>query len=772
MTSTKSHVSRALAGKAAPKITFPRLKRVVLVSANLVSLGLLSACGGGDSDATMAEQVNVDSSISAAKTVTKLPPQTTPGVLTPKVPDKGIDASVIAAGAMLTDFEIENEGAAQTNVPFTFGQVVAVGQLTKNDGLAARLSNGTLLRLQTDIKASHADGSVRHLIVSGVLPTLAAGQIEKIQLVKSSAPEKSSATLQDLAMTGLSSNVVATVAGVRYSASLAQALVSPKPITWLSGAVANEWIVSAPLKAADGSEHPQLTASFAVRWYPGLKKQARVDVVVENAKTFKSGAYVLTYDVDVDVAGRSIYAKTGLTHYARARWHQNAWWNGATAPAIHVRPNVAYLIASKAVSNYDQSTKPAETMLATFAQKTNANTTGPMTIGPLVAYMGTTGGRGDIGPLPTWSVSYLLSLDKRARAAMMAAADGSGSWSIHFRDEGTGYPLRVDNETNKNVTIHNNLLNVGPLPAPRFAKSPYSADVAHQPSLVYLPYLLTGDYYYLEELQFWAARNPLGTDPANSGRGEGLLRWHQVRGQAWSLRTLGHAAYITPDAHPLKDYFTKQLDNNLNFYHDAYVVGNPNQLGMYDGSGPKAASIGGSPPWQDDYLTWSFGYLAELGFEKARPIMLWKARYPVGRMTAPGYCWIKASAYSLKIRDDAKSPVYDTFEKVYLANFSGNSITHEGGTKTHPQGLRFIDQPCASQEMAAWFNASSKFIWGTRRMDGYADSTIGYPANLQPALAIAATAGIPNAHQAWALFASRDSKPQYQNGPQWNIIPR
>ena len=772
MTSTEFHASRALAHKPSPVIVFRRAQRVALVGANLFSLALLSACGGGgaDADMTMAEQVTVDSGISAAKTVTKPPSQTTPAASPP--PNKVIDANVITAGTVLTDFEIENEGAAQTKVPFTFGQVIAVGQLAKNEGLAARLSNGTLLRLQTDVKASHADGSVRHVIVSGVLPTLAAGQVEKIQLVKSSGPERSSATLQDLAATGLTSNVVATVAGVRYSASLAQAMAAPKPITWLTGAVANEWIVSAPLKAVDGSEHPQLTASFAVRWYPGLEKQARVDVVVENAKTFKSGAYMLTYDVNVDVGGRSVYAKTGLTHYARARWHQNAWWNGASAPAIHVRPNVAYLIASKAVSNYDQSTKPAETMLATFAQKTNANTTGPMTIGPVVAFMGTTGGRGDIGPLPTWSVSYLLSLDKRARAAMMAAADGSGSWSIHFRDEGTGYPLRVDNETNKNVTTHNNLLKVGPLPAPRFAKSPYTADVAHQPSLVYLPYLLTGDYYYLEELQFWAARNPLGTDPANSGRGEGLLRWHQVRGQAWSLRTLGHAAYITPDVHPLKDYFTKQLDNNLNFYHDAYVVGNPNQLGMYDGSGPKAASIGGSPPWQDDYLTWSFGYLAELGFEKAQPIMMWKAKYPVGRMTAPGFCWIKASAYSLKIRDDAKSPVYDTFEKVYLANFSGNSITHEGGTKTHPQGLRFIDQPCASQAMADWFNASSKFTWGTRRMDGYADSTIGYPANLQPALAIAADAGVPNAQQAWTLFTTRDAKPKYQNGPQWNIIPR
>jgi hypothetical protein len=610
------------------------------------------------------------------------------------------------------------------------------------------------------------------VIVSGVLPTLAAGQIEKIQLVKTALQEKDSATLQDLAATGLSSNVVATVAGVRYSASLAQALVAPKPITWLSGAVANEWIVSTPLKAADGSSHPQLSASFAVRWYPGLSKQARVDVTLENAKTFQSGAYVLDYDVAIDVGGRSVYAKTGLKHYNHARWHQSAWWDGASAPSIHVRPNVAYLIASKAVSNYDQTSKPSEGLLATFAKSLNANNTGPMTIGPVVAYMGTTGGRGDIGPLPVWSVSYLLSLDKRARDAMMAAAEGSGSWSIHYRDESTGQPLRVDSEANKNVTTHGNLLNVGPLPAPRFAATPYSPDVAHQPSLTYLPYLLTGDYYYLEELQFWAAWNPLGTDPGNSGRGKGLLRWHQVRGQAWALRTLGHTAYITPDAHPLKDYFTKQLDNNLAFYHDTYVVGNPNQLGMYDGSGPNAASIGGSPPWQDDYLTWSFGYLAELGFEKAQPIMQWKAKYPVGRMTAPGFCWIKASAYSLKIRDDSKSPVYDTFEKVYLANFSGDSIAHEGDVKTHPQGLRFIDQPCASQAMADWFNASSKFIWGPRRMDGYADSTLGYPANLQPALALAATAGIPNAQEAWSLFSSRDAKPKYINGPQWNIIPR
>ncbi|RNF27893.1 hypothetical protein NM04_26085, partial [Massilia aurea] len=78
---------------------------------------------------------------------------------------------------------------------------------------------------------------------------------------------------------------------------------------------------------------------------------------------------------------------------------------------------------------------------------------------------------------------------------------------------------------------------------------------------------------------------------------------------AWSLRTLGHAAYITPDAHTLKDYFVKQLDNNLKFYHATYVTGNPNQLGVYDGSGSGSFKVAASAPWQDDFLTWSFGYL-------------------------------------------------------------------------------------------------------------------------------------------------------------------
>jgi hypothetical protein len=516
-----------------------------------------------------------------------------------------------------------------------------------------------------------------------------------------------------------------------------------------------------------------------VRWYSGLAKQARVDVVVENTKTFVPGGK-LTYDVDVEVGGRSVYAKSALTHYHHARWHQAGWWDAARVPVMDVKLNGAYMMATKAVSNYDSRVVPTNNELNNIAGRITAENTGPMTIGPIVAYMPTAGGRGDIGPLPTWSAMYLLSMDKRARNAMMAAADGSGSWSIHYRDEKTGYPVRTDNEANKNITTHWNLRESGPLPVPRYVNNngalgdtPFEADTAHQPSLAYLPYLVTGEYYYLEELQFWASSNPLGTSPGNHGDGKGLVRWQQLRGQAWSLRTLGHSAYITPDDHPLKAYFTKQLENNLDFYHATYVVGNPNKLGVYDGSGENAFQVDASAPWQDDFLTWSFGYLSDLGFAKATPILQWKAKYSVGRMTAPGYCWIQGAAYGLRFRDSPTTPIYDSFDKLYKANYDGNDYYNDDGRKfTHPKGLKYIDQACNSQAQVDYLTLAHGFQWQKGRMTGYSDSSIGYPSNMQPALAVAVAAGIPNATEAWALLAGRSAPPYYPDAPQWAIVPR
>lgn len=743
----------------------------------LFSMALLAACGGGDGQST-----GIEGNVSLATVTAGYTPQPiTPVVATPVSPST---SPAIAVGAPITDIRIQNTGAAQTNVPFTFGQVIAAGEMARTEGLAAKLADGTVLRLQTDIKATHADGSVRHVIVSGVLPALAAGQTQTLTLVKSSASQSSNVNLQQLAASGLNSKVSITLDNVEYTASLADALAASTPVTWLSGTVVNEWIMAAPLKNAAGVAHPLLNARFDVRWYASQPKMAHVSVIVENDKTFTAGARNLTYDVKIDIGGRTTYAATGLTHYHHSRWRQSAWWDAATTPAIHLQHNTAYLIASKAVPNYDQAVVPSERELARYSTQLDANTTGPMKIGAINPYMPSTGGRFEIGPLPGFSVMYLLSQDKRAKDFMMAVAEGSGAWSMHLRDEKTGYPLRVDNAANRELTTHPNAANSGPLPVPRCAnndaslcKTPYTHDTAHQPSLTFLPYLVTGDYYYLEEMHFWAASNPLETSPASSGYGKGLVRWQQLRGQAWSLRTLGHVAYITPDLHPLKAYFSDQLNNNLDFYHATYVVGNPNQLGAYDGSGEGSYqgsyALGSSPPWQDDYFTWSFGYLNELGFTKALPILNWKAKYAIGRMTAPGYCWIQGSAYALKFRDGTNTPVYGSFDQLYRANYNAAGIPNDDGVAIFdPLGERYIDQPCASQAQANWLARAESRIWELGRMVGYATSTHGTPAIMQPVLAVAATAGVPNASQAWTTFMGRAAKPDYSTSPQYAIIPR
>lgn len=662
---------------------------------------------------------------------------------------------------------IENLGTGQKNVPFTFGQVFKVGAVMPGQGLAGQLSNGDIVPLQIDQKATHADGSVRHAIISGVLPTIFEKEERELKLVTA----KAGAT-KPFSLTQIPDGVVElTVDGTKYSTNGSK---FGDVIEWLSGSVVAEGIVPAELSDDKGNAHPHLTVRAGIRAYS--TGHVRVEIIVENTKTFTPGANNFKYDVTVKLGGKTVFEQKALTHYHHARWHKTFWLGDE--PMIHVRHDPEYLISTKAVPNYDMSSIAGASQFESMRKRITAESFQPMKIGPVNPAMPATGGRVEIGPMPSWYAIYVQTAHVSARDVMLSVADGSGSWSVHYRDENTGYPVRIDNDKNKNISTHMNLGNKGPLPIPRFANgkatlgTPYQNDTAHQPSFAYLPYLLTGEYYYLEEIQFWASSNPLETDPGNRQFDKGLLNWQQVRGQAWSLRTLGHAAYITPDNNPLKEYFVKQVQNNIEFYHSTYVEGNPNNLGVYDGSGKASFQVDGSAPWQDDFLTWSFGNLVELGFEDALPILKWKAKYVTGRMTDPGFCWIQASAYFLHNRPAKNQPVFATFSDMYEFNFGGDTILNESKLLRHPQGLKFIDQPCGSKEQSDWLKAASKGHWSAGRMSGFSDSTQGYPANMQPALAMAAQFEVGDAKLGWERFMSRSDQPNYKGAPQFNIVPR
>lgn len=85
----------------------------------------------------------------------------------------------------VTNIIVENlEGKLQTYVPLTFGQVFIQGDVPQGYGITLGIGT-TVLPSQLDVKALHPDGSVRHGIISAIIPSLPVGNTEiKIYIIK------------------------------------------------------------------------------------------------------------------------------------------------------------------------------------------------------------------------------------------------------------------------------------------------------------------------------------------------------------------------------------------------------------------------------------------------------------------------------------------------------------------------------------------------------------------------------------------------------------
>ncbi|RSZ59125.1 hypothetical protein HF313_24815 [Massilia atriviolacea] len=676
-------------------------------------------------------------------------------------------------------------------MPLTFGQVFAPGALPANAGLAG-VAGDVLVPLQVNVKAKHPDGSVRHAIISASLPQIGAGQTIALALNAAAAPPPVAPRGPgSLLAAGFDTMVKLNLGGQLYTASAAQLLQHSAYQTWLSGPVVNEWQVSAPLKSAAGVEHPHLSARFAIRAYNsvnGINGKVRVDVTIENNWAYEPAPKQFTYDAEVLIYGKSVYNINALKHHQHARWRKVFWPD--LEPAIHIKHDTRYLIASKAVPNYDQGLSIAPAALTAMKTTWDTAKAGPMGMAMVNNYMPATGGRPDIGLHHTWGAMYLLSMDERAKEVSVGLSDLSGSWPMHYRDRNTGQPVSiVDYPYVRDIRISSDSYNRVlkrwedlPQCAPAAeCVTPYTPDTSHHPSFSYLPYLVTGDTYHLDELHFWANWNLLNQNPGYRKHATGLVKSHQARGQAWALRSLTQAAYIAPDDHPLKGYFQQVVNNNVDWYNTTYVTGNSNQLGFLDNSGFATVAYNGPgglrtgmAPWQDDFFTSAVGHAVELGFSNAKPLLDWKSRFPVGRMTAPGYCWIDGAVYALSVRATETSPYFTTFAQAWQATMRAADNTD----LVNSTGQRYVDQPCGSQQQADWRTQlerdkkTGRMPWLAGEMTGYASSAEGFPSNMQPALAAAADSGIPNARAAWDTFARRTVKPDYTQRPQFAIVPR
>lgn len=568
----------------------------------------------------------------------------------------------------------------------TFGQVFKPGDVPAGARLIAKM-NSTQIPLQTDVKATHADGSVRHAMLTLAIPgDINASKLD-VTIARGAAPLSKvdpAKVAAEVLNDGYDLKVEVTTADRRtYVADAAAALrqaITRGLNVWLNGPFVTEFRVSAPITA-------DLLAQFDIRVFSN--GDVRTDVIVNNDWVKSAGGGLtqpsnVSYDVAVKSGGFPVVLHNNLVHHKNANWHAQVWSGRANAPAVQVTRDLAYLQATGAVLPFDQSIKIDDAALQSRWEQLRSADTGPMGSALVTTYMPTTGGRDDIGILPTWQVLYLLSQDARAEAIMLANADASGSAPWHLRDAATSLPITID--AHPGIS----LLWVNGKGADRFVNvystdgTGWTPDNAHQPTLSYLPYLLTGDRYYLDQLQAEANYVLLQTNADYRQGADGLIEEYQVRGQAWGLRTLGYAAFLTPDADPLKAYFVGKVENNLRHYVDEYI-----NKRTYRAAGQLEGYIFRIPDrypgtlqvWNDDFFTISLNQLVRMGFSTAKGLLSFKVNFTAGRFISEelGFNPYRGADYLIMFYDPSSKRLFDNWKEAGDATqiFAGGAVPTE-----------------------------------------------------------------------------------------------
>ena len=686
-------------------------------AAALAAIAIATGCGGGDDSGGAAGRSGAGGSAGA---------------------DAG-DAASPPVGSMITRVSLASYGEATPAGPVTFAQAFRVGDVP--DSVVA-VVNDEPWATQVDVKRRHPDGSVRHAVITVSAPELAAHERVEVELRSTAAEGDTAApSLADLLAGGFDAVVGVTESGITYTASARALLEGTPPVRWLSGALVNELRVSGPL-AAGTAPHPALAVSFDIRFQG--PDGARVSTVLENA--FHDTPGNLTYDVSISGVDPAFEAR-GVEHFHHARWRHVAAW-GTAMPTVSVRHDTAYLIEVGVLPRYDLSRVVPQSSIDALLASWNESDHGILGNGIVTAYFPTTGGRGDIGPLPSWTTLALLSQSKEAIEVTHGVGDLAGSFSVHYRDRETGRAMSIDDHPT--VTLNQSAGQYSDpgdkLPSCANCDSPYTVDAAHQPSLSFVPYLLTGDPYYLDELYFWASFNFIDQNWDYRGKEQGLLESQQVRAQAWTLRTLAHTAWIAPDGDPEGPMLEDKLANNLTWYANNAVGSNP--FGWW-GAQSNWGQDGGRPdenmaadvryytsPWQSDFLVWAFDYTAALGYTEAAPTRDWLAGFTVGRFTHdPEYNPYDGAPYHIAVSSDTGDN-YATWAELWEKSFAN---------RTDPSPTEMPTASCA----------------------------YCYPAIARVALGAALHGSVTDAQQAYD-FVNESLTPfddAYDEDPTWAIVP-
>lgn len=721
-------------------------------SSMLVASTALTACGGGGAEGgtPTATAAGVTTAPAPADTAPTAPSEpTAPTSPTPTAPT-GPTSSI--GGARFT----LSSSTGRTDLPFCLGFAFRRG-----DVAAGRTVAGDKGNLQVAVKNRWPDGSIKFAVLSGQAQLV--GGAPLVVSLSSMAEQAAAPALETARLRSL--GTVAEIGCGAFGAASWQGADWDTPFqTWVKGPHMSSWIYR---KSVGTDAH--LVAWLEVRlWASGA-----VEILpwIENGylrvadPTNKPATYTFSFN-----GSQRVSVAIDLKHHQRTPLISGSalsYWAGADAGVL-ARPDPAYLQATELVPSYQArmgaDAAVVKQLVAAFQPLQAGNVIYDQDNMPAAGY------QDPIGLLPQHDVLYLVADVPSVYAAVVRNGYSAGRYGIHYRDETTQRPPRFASYPNLALRSSQGFAGAGGSTKGQVTPvttggNPPGWEVAHSPAVGFLPYLLTGRWYFMEEVQFANITNYLGKgDSAILRNGSaGLVQtcpgaW-QTRSCAWEWRARVMALCVTPDDDAaLRADLIASVEANIEHFHGQYVAKPNNPYGWVKPGEVYNNSFNVGAPWQQDFVTAAFGYSLCVGLpvtaaaaSKLSAFFAWKARSAVMRLgTRDAFWYINATPYTMKISTAAK-PDFDSGAGPWLAN---ERAVYDETYAVAPAWMGKVDGV-----LAAEFMPGERALWG----------------NLMPAIAYAVRHNVSGAREAYERILNASNyaglRDAFNVRPVWSVKP-
>jgi Ca2+-binding RTX toxin-like protein len=594
-------------------------------------------------------------------------------------------ATLPAGAATIGGFALENAGTGTLASGIaTLGQTFAQGELPTGSSLTAVIG-ATAVPVQVDVKTTWPDGSAKMVVLSVERPSLAPGEAVDVVLARTPSPSSAGAAI-DLAdaLDGQSFVVDLAIEGrtplrVDVLSELQAALADGSATFWQTGALATQARVQ--VLVPDSS----MRLVFDVTAFKGGGFE--VEAVFANDRAMEAVGGRLDYDIAVSMNGQEVLRKS-LSQAQYQNWHEQFastgrdGGQGLGAPDagwLNIRHDIADLGRLGVVADYDLSLTIPEATLAGFQAATSSPGWGdPFASNGVTTYMPTAGGRADLGITTLVNTAWLISQDPRAAAYALGQAEAASGVTWQFWDEANGTWLNTANYPRIWVDGRGGTGTPGDpnstgLTQQRegYATTGWAPERAHQPELSFVPYVLTGERWILDNLNAQGAWNltEMWPYPRQDGLGITLdTTQGQVRSAAWSMRQIENALWAAPDGSAERAYFQQLSDTNWSWLVSKLPEWTAKQ-GEAHGFLPLSIYDSHAAPWQQDYFASTAISAASRGNQDALTYLDWAKNFLIGRFFAAdkGFNPRDGVAVTIRVADPATGEFYKTWAEIGAA---------------------------------------------------------------------------------------------------------